>query len=65
MGPGDPLSSVRLKKPYVMLLSSYWQKIDLALVVACFSVSGLTSCRLVVGPGGPGGPGGPEILRPS
>lgn len=39
---------------------------QLALAFACFGVDGgLTSCRLVIGPGGPGGPGGPEILRPS
>lgn len=30
MGPGDPLSSVRLKIPSVMLASSCWQKMELA-----------------------------------
>lgn len=36
----------------------------LFLCFFCFE-GGLTSCRLVIGPGGPGGPGGPEMLCPS
>lgn len=36
----------------------------LFLCFFCFEC-GLTSCRLVTGPGGPGGPGGPEMLCPS